>query len=76
MTAPAAELRDAYQTAEAMTAWADGACTAVEREIADGQPGDAVREWVTTAFGPARLIMAVAHCGTRTRARPARPPPP
>jgi hypothetical protein len=60
MTTPAAELRDAYQAAAAMTAWADSACTAVEREIADGQPGDAVTEWVTTAFGPARLMMAVA----------------
>jgi hypothetical protein len=60
MTAPAAELRDAYQVAAAMTAWADGACTAVEREIADGQPGDAATEWVTTALGPARLMMASA----------------
>jgi hypothetical protein len=59
-TTPAAELRDAYQAAGAMTAWADSACMAVEREIADGQPGDAITEWVTTAFGPARLIMAVA----------------
>jgi hypothetical protein len=59
MTTPAAELRDAYQVAVAMTAWADGACTAVEQEIAGGQPGDAVTEWVTTAFGPARLMMAV-----------------
>ena len=60
MTTPDAELRDAYQVAAAMTAWADGACTAVEREIADGQPGDAVTEWVTTALGSARLMMAVA----------------
>ena len=60
MTTPAAELPDAYQVAAAMTAWADGACTAVEREIADGQPGDAVTEWVTTALGPARMVMAVA----------------
>lgn len=60
MTTPAAELRDAYQVAAAMTAWADGACTAIEREIADGQPGDAVTEWVTTALGPARMVMAVA----------------
>ena len=60
MTTSAAELRDAYQTAAAMTAWADAACTAVEREIAGGEPGNAVKEWVTTAFGLARLIMAVA----------------
>ena len=60
LTTPAAELRDAYQAAEAMAAWADSACTAVEREIADGKPGDAVTEWVTTAFGPTRLMMAVA----------------
>ena len=60
MTTPAAELRDAYQAAAALTAWADGACTAVEREIADGQPGDAVTEWATAAFGPPRLMMAVA----------------
>jgi hypothetical protein len=60
MTTPAAELRDAYRTAGAMTAWADGACTAVEQEIADGRPGDAVTQWVTTAFGPSRLMMALA----------------
>jgi hypothetical protein len=60
MTAPAAELRDAYQVAAAMIAWADGTCAAVEREIADGRPGAAVTEWVTTALGPARLMMAVA----------------
>jgi hypothetical protein len=30
MATPAAELRDAYQAAAAMTAWADGARTAVE----------------------------------------------
>ena len=47
MTTPAAELRDAYQVAAAMTAWADDACSAVEREIADGKLGDAVTEWVT-----------------------------
>jgi hypothetical protein len=60
MTTPAAELQDAYQVAAAMTAWADSACAAVEREIADGQPGDAVTEWVTTALGPTRLMMTVA----------------
>src|SRR5262249_9903094 len=54
------ELRDAYQAAAALTAWAEGACTAVEREIADGQPGDAVTEWVMAAFGPPRLMMVVA----------------
>jgi hypothetical protein len=59
-TTPAAELRDAYQIAAAMTAWVDGACSAVEREITAGQPGDAVTEWATTAIGPARLMMAVA----------------
>ena len=58
--AAAAELLDACQTARALAAWADGACTAVEREIADGQPGDAVKDWVTAAYGPARLMMAVA----------------
>ena len=59
-TAPAAELLDAYRATEAMAAWADGACTAVELEIAQGKPGDAVREWVTASLGTARLIMAVA----------------
>jgi hypothetical protein len=60
MTTPAAELQDAYQVAAAMTAWADSACAAVEREIAAGQPGDAVTQWVTTALGPTRLMMTVA----------------
>jgi hypothetical protein len=60
MTTPPAELRDAYQAAMALTAWAGGVCTAVEREIAEGQPGDAVAAWVTAAFGPARLMMSVA----------------
>ena len=60
ITIPAAELRDAYQTAAAMTAWADSACTAIEQEITNSQPGDALREWVTAAFGPVRLLMAVA----------------
>jgi hypothetical protein len=60
MTTPVTELRDAYQAAAAMTAWADSACTAVEQELADGQPGDAVTQWVTTAFGPPRLMMTVA----------------
>jgi hypothetical protein len=59
-TVPAAELLDAYQTTKAMAAWADGACTAVEREIAEGKPGGAVREWVTASLGTARLIMAIA----------------
>jgi hypothetical protein len=59
MTTPAAELRDAYQVTAAMTASADAACTAVEQEIASGQPGDAVAGWATIAFGPARLMMAV-----------------
>jgi hypothetical protein len=63
MITPAAELQDAYQVAEAMTAWADGACSAVEREIASGQPGNAVSEWVAAAFGPARFMMAVALRG-------------
>jgi hypothetical protein len=58
--APAAELLDAYRTAEAMAAWADSACSAVEREIADGKPGDAIREWVMASLGTARLIMAIA----------------
>jgi hypothetical protein len=75
MTTPAAELRDAYQVAAAMTDWADDACTAVEREIASGKPGDAVTKWVMTVFGPARLMMAVM-LRDKDAARPARPLPP
>jgi hypothetical protein len=58
--AATAELLDAYQTAEAMAAWADGACSAVEQEIAEGKPGAAAREWLTASLGTARLIMAIA----------------
>jgi hypothetical protein len=39
------------------------------------QPGDTVMEWVTTAIGPGRLMMAVA-LRTKTRTQLARPSPP
>jgi hypothetical protein len=60
MTTPAAELRDAFQVAARLPGWADGACAAVERELAAGQFGDATREWIAGAFGTARLLMAMA----------------
>lgn len=60
MAVPAAELRDSYLVATAMGAWANDACAGVEQEIASGQIGEAVRQWVTAAFGPARMMMAVA----------------
>ena len=63
MTTPAAELLDAFQLAAGRPGWADGACAAVEREIAAGQLGDATREWITSAFGFNRLLMAEALRG-------------
>jgi hypothetical protein len=63
MTTPAAELLDALQLAAGLPGWADGACTAVEREIAAGQLGDAAKEWITSAFGLTRLLMAMALRG-------------
>ena len=43
MTTPAAELRDAFRLAAGLPEWADGTCAAVEREIAAGRPGEAVK---------------------------------
>jgi hypothetical protein len=63
MTTPADELRDAFQLATGLPGWADGTCAAVEREIAAGQRGEAVKEWITSAFGVTRLLMAVALRG-------------
>ena len=60
MTTPPAELRDAFQLAAGLPRWADGACAAVEREIAAGQPGEAAREWITSSFGVTRLLLAMA----------------
>src|SRR5215467_6372382 len=60
MTTPAAELWDAFHVAAGLPGWADGACAAVEREIAAGQLGDATSEWIAGAFGTARPLMATA----------------
>jgi hypothetical protein len=60
MTVPAAELRDAFQLAAGLPGWADGICAAAEREIAAGRLGEAVKEWITSAFGLTRLLMAMA----------------
>jgi hypothetical protein len=60
ITVPAAELRDAFQLAAGLPRWADGICAAAEREIAAGQLGEAVKEWITSAFGLTRLLMAMA----------------
>lgn len=59
MTTPVGELWDAFQLAAGLPEWADGTCAAVEREIAAGQPGEAAKEWITSAFGVTRLLMAV-----------------
>jgi hypothetical protein len=63
MTTPPAELRDAFQLATGLPGWADSACAAVEREIVAGQPGEASREWITSAFGVTRLLVAMALRG-------------
>jgi hypothetical protein len=63
MTTPLGELRDAFQLAAGLPGWADGACAAVEREIAAGQPGEAAREWIMSAFGVTRLLIATALRG-------------
>jgi hypothetical protein len=58
MTAPAAELRGAFQFAAELPGWADGTCAAVEREIAAGQIGPAIKEWIMGASGVPRLLIA------------------
>jgi hypothetical protein len=56
-TTPLAGLRDAFQLATGLHSWADNACAAVEREIAAGRPGEAAREWITSAFGVTRILI-------------------
>jgi hypothetical protein len=58
MTTPAAELREAFQLARDLPGWADGICAAVEQELAAGQIGMAVREWIMGASGVPRLLIA------------------
>jgi len=60
MTVPAAELRDAFQLAAGLPGWADRICAAAEREIAVGQLGEAAKEWIMSAFGVTRPLMAMA----------------
>jgi hypothetical protein len=75
MTAPLAELRDAFRLAAGLSGWADDACTAVEREIAAGQLGEAARNGPRApSASPASL--PPWRCETRTQGRPAQPSPP
>jgi hypothetical protein len=60
MTAPVAELREAFQLAAQLPAWADGLCSSVEQEIAAGQLGDATQDWVQGAFGLTRILLTSA----------------
>lgn len=60
MSVPAAELRGRPPGGRGDERLGRGRVRAVEQGIEDGQPGDGVKEWVTAAFGTARLIMAVA----------------
>ena len=60
MTVPATELRDAFGLAAGLPEWADSTCAAVEREIADGRLGEAVKEWITSSFGLTRLLLVMA----------------
>ncbi len=60
MTAPALELREAFQLAVDLPGWADSVCAAVEQEIAGGQIGPAIREWIMGASGVPRLLIATA----------------
>jgi hypothetical protein len=60
MTVPRAELRDAFGLAAGLPEWADSTCAAVEREIADGRLGEAVKEWITSSLGLTRLLLVVA----------------
>ena len=60
MNTPAAELLDAFQLAAGLPAWAADMCATAEQEIAAGQLGEACREWVTSAFGLTRLLLAMA----------------
>jgi hypothetical protein len=57
MSAPAAELREALQLAARLPAWAASVCSSVEREITDGQFGQATRDWVLGAFGLTRVLL-------------------
>ena len=57
---PIRELADAWRMAEQMPQWATNLCDQVEREIANRQPGDAMREWWDGAFGPPRLMLSMA----------------
>jgi hypothetical protein len=57
---PMNELLEAFTIAAGMPDWASGMCDAVEQEIAAGQPGEAVKEWVMSAMGLTRLLMTVA----------------
>jgi hypothetical protein len=60
MTVPAAKLRDAFDLAAGLPEWAGGTCAAVEREIAAGRLGEAVKEWIRNSFGLTRLLLVVA----------------
>ncbi len=60
MTASATELRDAFQLVVELSEWADGICSAVEQEITAGQLGEAAKEWITSAFGLTRMLVAAA----------------
>jgi hypothetical protein len=60
MTVPTTELRDAFGLAAGLPEWADSTCAAVEREIADGRLGEAVKGWITSSFGLTRLLLVVA----------------
>jgi hypothetical protein len=65
---PIRELLDAWRMAAQMPQWATNLCDAVEHEIAERQPGEAMMEWCYGAFGPPRLMLAMA-----LRDRKARP---
>jgi hypothetical protein len=60
MTASVAELLDAFHSAAGLPGWADGTCTAVEREVAAGRLGEASKEWIMSTFGLTRLLLAMA----------------
>lgn len=68
LTTPLHELRQTWLLAADTPTWAERLAAAVEQELAEHRHGPATQEWIFTALGTGRLLLANALRETQPRA--------
>lgn len=66
-SAQLSELSAAWKMSTQLPIWAGNLCDAVEAEIRNGTPGQAVREWMFSTLGPSRALLITGLRGKKSQ---------